>query len=151
MCVTPECTATTFPGLNALTSSGEPGRGSNWGFSLQSLWLFSHDLWSGEDRCNDLDRKSDLVLFCPARMTAGEKLWILEPEGIWILLVKCPHGRMRTPRFEESEWLLTEVLLVVRADLGLEYKVFFHTGYRDWLYINFQGKGFYLPMPVPFP
>ena len=34
-----------------------------------------------------MDRKSDLVLFCPARMTAGEKLRILEPEGI---PTKCP-------------------------------------------------------------
>ena len=56
----------------------------------------------------------------------GGTLRILEPEGIWILLVKCPHGwRTRIPRFEESEWLLTEILLVVRADLGLEYKCFF--------------------------
>lgn len=134
----PECTATTFHGLNVPIVRGTQ-ESSNWGFSPQTLRLFSHDLWSGGIRCNDLDRKVNT--FLPARMTAlGRNL------GFWAgdlrSAVKCPQGWMRTPTLWGGRWILTEVLLVIRADLGLEYRFFFFcTGYRI-IYINFQRERF---------
>lgn len=86
----------------------------------------------GEDGWNDLDRKSELVLFFPSRMTAGEKLRVLEPEGDLDTARQMPVClQMRTPCLGESGLLEVKVMLVIRADLGLESK-FFHVGHRAW-------------------